>query len=59
VRPTPSKTGDNTHDYGWFEKLEKTDDPEVASFRRISKWLLPYSPNESYFGQVVIFIEYH
>ena len=54
VRLMPSATGDNVHDYGWFDMLESTnaeDQAEVASFRRISKWLLPYSPNESYFGQ--------
>ena len=54
VRLAPSATGDNVHDYGWFDMLESTnaeDQAEVASFRRISKWLLPYSPNESYFGQ--------
>lgn len=44
VRLAPSATGDNDHDYGWFDMLEFTnaeDQAEVASFRRISKWLLP------------------
>ena len=52
VRPPLSATGNNAHDYGWFDKLEEVGNTDVESFRAISKWLLPYSPNESYFGQV-------
>ena len=55
IRLKPSQTGDNVHDYGWFDMLE-SDDPQdmadVASFRKISKFIKPYSTNESFFGQV-------
>jgi hypothetical protein len=41
-------------DCGWFGKLQSSDPEvitEVESFRQISEHLLPYSPNESFFGQ--------
>ena len=56
LKPTkPSQTGDNVHDYGWFDMLESADPQDVAdvaSFRKISKFIKPYSTNESFFGQV-------
>ena len=49
VRPKSGKG----HDFGWFGKLESdTEDQALVRFREISSFLLPYSPNESYFGQV-------
>ena len=33
IRPKPSETGDNTHDYGWFDKLEENDNDDNAARR--------------------------
>ena len=43
------------NDYGWFEMLASEDEDtiaQVADFREIRRWLLAYSPNEAFFGQV-------